>query len=185
MLASDGVVNQLLTAVGLGASARGWLGDFDFALPAVGIIGAWVLLGLCTMLLVTGITKIDPSLYEAAKLDGASAWHEFVWITLPGLRQEIGVCVTVTVIAALASFDIVYIATGGGPGPADDGARARDLSPGLRPPAGRARLGARGRPHGAGDRLHPADPVVHAEDAANEATARFSGIAARRASSSG
>ena len=116
VLASDGVINQLLTAVGLGGVARGWLGDFDFALPAVGIIGAWVLLGLCTMLLVTGITKIDPSLYEAAKLDGASPWHEFIWITIPGLRQEIGVCVTVTVIAALASFDIVYIATGGGPG---------------------------------------------------------------------
>ena len=116
VLASDGVINQLLTAVGLGGVARGWLGDFDFALPAVGIIGAWVLLGLCTMLLVTGITKIDPSLYEAAELDGASPWHEFIWITIPGLRQEIGVCVTVTVIAALASFDIVYIATGGGPG---------------------------------------------------------------------
>lgn len=116
VLASDGVVNQLLTVVGLGNLARGWLGDFDFALPAVGIIGAWVLLGLCTMLLVTGITKIDPNLYEAAKLDGASPWHEFIWITVPGLRQEIGVCVTVTVIAALASFDIVYIATGGGPG---------------------------------------------------------------------
>jgi raffinose/stachyose/melibiose transport system permease protein len=118
MLASNGVVNQLLELVGLGGVTRGWLGDFDFALPAVGIIGAWVLLGLCTMLLVTGIAKIDPSLYEAAKLDGATGWHEFIWITLPGLRQEIGVCVTLTVIAALASFDIVYIATGGGPGQA-------------------------------------------------------------------
>ena len=68
------------------------------------------------MLLVTGITKIDPSLYEAARLDGARPWHEFRYITLPGLRQEIGVCVTVTVIAALASFDIVYISTQGGPG---------------------------------------------------------------------
>ena len=116
MLATNGVFNQALDLVGLGGVTRGWLGDFDFALPAVGVIGAWVLLGLCTMLLVTGIAKIDPSLYEAAKLDGAGAWNEFVWITLPGLRQEIGVCVTVTVIAALASFDIVYIATGGGPG---------------------------------------------------------------------
>ena len=116
MLASNGVVNQLLQAIGLGAWTRGWLGDFDFALPAVGIIGAWVLLGLCTMLLVTGIAKIDPTLYEAAKLDGASGWDEFVHVTLPGLRQEIGVCITVTVIAALASFDIVYVATGGGPG---------------------------------------------------------------------
>jgi raffinose/stachyose/melibiose transport system permease protein len=62
------------------------------------------------------VTTERPSLYEAAKLDGANAWDEFRWITLPGLRQEIGVCVTVTLIAALASFDIVYIATGGGPG---------------------------------------------------------------------
>lgn len=116
VLASNGVVNQLLELIGLGDITRGWLGDFDFALPAVGIIGAWVLLGLCTMLLVTGISRIDQTLYEAARLDGASAWDEFRWITLPGLRQEIGVCVTVTVIAALASFDIVYIATGGGPG---------------------------------------------------------------------
>lgn len=116
MLASNGVINQLLSAVGLGSWTRGWLGDFDFALPAVGIIGAWVLLGLCTMLLVTGIAKIDPTLYEAAKLDGASGWDEFIHVTIPGLRQEIGVCITVTMIAALASFDIVYVATGGGPG---------------------------------------------------------------------
>lgn len=116
MFASSGLVNQALRGIGLGDLARGWLGDFTFALPAVGLIGAWVLLGLCTMLLVTGITKIDPSLYEAARLDGAGPWQEFIHITLPGLRQELGVCVTVTVIAALASFDIVYIATGGGPG---------------------------------------------------------------------
>lgn len=116
MFASTGVVNQALKAIGLSSWARGWLGDFVWALPAVGIIGAWVLLGLCTMLLVTGITKIDPSLYEAARLDGARPWHEFRYITLPGLRQELGVCVTLTVISALASFDIVYISTQGGPG---------------------------------------------------------------------
>jgi raffinose/stachyose/melibiose transport system permease protein len=116
MFANTGVVNQGLRAIGLSDWARGWLGDFVWALPAVGIIGAWVLLGLCTMLLVTGITKIDPSLYEAARLDGARPWHEFRYITLPGLRQEIAVCVTLTVISALASFDIVYIATQGGPG---------------------------------------------------------------------
>ena len=116
MFANTGVVNQGLRAIGLSDWARGWLGDFVWALPAVGVIGAWVLLGLCTMLLVTGITKIDPSLYEAARLDGARPWHEFLYITLPGLRQEIAVCVTLTVISALASFDIVYIATQGGPG---------------------------------------------------------------------
>lgn len=116
LLASTGVVNQLLSLIGLGGVSRAWLGDFDTALPAVGMIGAWVLLGLCTLLLLAGMSKIDPALYEAARLDGAGAWREFVSITVPSLRQEIAVCVTVTVIAALASFDIIYIATQGGPG---------------------------------------------------------------------
>jgi raffinose/stachyose/melibiose transport system permease protein len=116
MLSSTGVVNQVLSHIGLDGVTRAWLGDFSTALPAVGVIGAWVLLGLCTLLLLAGISKIDPALYEAARLDGAGPLREFVHITMPALRQEIGVCVTVTVIAALASFDIVYISTQGGPG---------------------------------------------------------------------
>jgi raffinose/stachyose/melibiose transport system permease protein len=116
LLSSTGVVNQLLTLVGLGGVTRAWLGDFATALPAVGMIGAWVLLGLCTLLLLAGMSKIDPALYEAARLDGAGPWREFISITVPSLRQEIAVCVTVTVIAALASFDIIYISTQGGPG---------------------------------------------------------------------
>ena len=51
---TSGVVNQILSAIGLGGVTRAWLGDFDTALPAVGIIGAWVLIGLCTILLLTG-----------------------------------------------------------------------------------------------------------------------------------
>lgn len=116
VLSTTGVVNQLLTAVGLGDVTRAWLGDFDTALPGVGLIGAWVLIGLCTVLLLTGMSKIDPGLFESARIDGAGAIQEFWAITVPSLRQEIGVCLTVTVIAALAAFDIVYIATGGGPG---------------------------------------------------------------------
>lgn len=116
LLSSTGLVNQVLRGIGLDGLARAWLGEFDTALPSVGLIGAWVLLGLCTILLITGMSKIDPALYESARLDGAGPIREFFAITLPSLRQEIGVCLTVTVIAALASFDIVYIATGGGPG---------------------------------------------------------------------
>jgi raffinose/stachyose/melibiose transport system permease protein len=116
VLSSTGVVNQALKAVGLGGVTRAWLGDFGTALPAVGVIGAWVLLGLCTVLLLAGMSKIDSTLYEAAQLDGAGPVREFISITLPSLRQEIGVCVTVTVIAALSAFDIVYISTRGGPG---------------------------------------------------------------------
>lgn len=118
LLSQTGVVNQLLSAIGLSGVTRAWLGNFTTALPAVGLIGAWVLLGLCTVLLLAGMTKIDPALYEAARIDGAGLWREFRSITLPGLRQEIAVCVTVTVIAALASFDIIYISTQGGPGDA-------------------------------------------------------------------
>jgi len=116
VLSSQGAVNQGLSAVGLGSVARAWLGDFSWALPAVGVIGIWVLLGFCTVLLLVGMSKIDPELYEAAQLDGAGAIREFFSITLPSLRQEIGVCVTVTVVAALSAFDIVFISTSGGPG---------------------------------------------------------------------
>ncbi|MGY4769071.1 carbohydrate ABC transporter permease [Kribbella sp. CWNU-51] len=116
MYSSNGLVNQVLRAVGLERHTRAWLGDFTFALPAVGVIGVWVMLGFCTVLLLSGIGKIDPALYEAARLDGAGRISEFVAVTLPGLRRELVVCTTFTMIAALASFDIIQISTQGGPG---------------------------------------------------------------------
>jgi raffinose/stachyose/melibiose transport system permease protein len=116
MYSSNGVINQILRAVGLEGLTRAWLGDFDFALSAVGFIGTWLSTGLCTLLLISGIGKIDTALYEAARLDGANAVQQFLNVTVPGLRRELGVCVTVTIISALASFDVVYLATQGGPG---------------------------------------------------------------------
>jgi len=116
LLALPGLINQILNSVGLGVLTRAWLGDFDWALPAVGIIGIWVLLGFCTVLLLTGISKLDPALYESARIDGANWLTEFLSITVPLLRYELIVCFTVTVINALATFDIVYVATAGGPG---------------------------------------------------------------------
>jgi raffinose/stachyose/melibiose transport system permease protein len=112
----SGLVNQILSFIGLGSITRAWLGDFNWALSAVGVIGIWVLLGFCTVLLSTGMSKIDPSLYEAARIDGTGWFREFFEITVPLLVQEIAVCLTVTVIFALATFDIVYVATAGGPG---------------------------------------------------------------------
>lgn len=116
LYAADGPINQFLTAIGLGDVARAWLGDFTWAYPAVGIIGTWVTTGLCMMLLLAGIQKIDPSLYEAARLDRCGPIRQFWHVTVPGVRAEIVVAVTVTLISALASFDIVYVTTGGGPG---------------------------------------------------------------------
>jgi raffinose/stachyose/melibiose transport system permease protein len=116
LLALPGLIDQALKAVGAGGFARAWLGDFDWALPAVGMIGVWVLLGFCAVLLQTGMTNLDPGLFESARIDGAGWFREFISITIPLLRHEIGVCLTVTVIAALAAFDIVYVTTAGGPG---------------------------------------------------------------------
>ncbi|MBN2085282.1 MAG: sugar ABC transporter permease [Anaerolineales bacterium] len=116
LLALPGLINQILEAFGLGAITRAWLGDFDTALPAVGIVGIWVLLGFCIVLLLTSMSKVDPALYESARIDGAGWFKEFVAITVPLLRYEIGVCLTVTVVAALAAFDIIWVTTAGGPG---------------------------------------------------------------------
>jgi raffinose/stachyose/melibiose transport system permease protein len=116
--APDGPLNDLLRLVGLGDLARGWLGDFDLALPAVGMVGTWVSIGLCFVLFLAGAGKIPRELYEAARIDGAGPIREFASVTLPALRNEIVVALTLTVIAALRTFDLVYVTTGGGPGTA-------------------------------------------------------------------
>lgn len=116
MLADQGTVNQILRAIGLGNLAHVWLGDQGTALSAVGIIGFWLQLGFCIVLLLSGMGSIDQSLYEAASLDGAGWWRQLFAITIPGLRGQIGVCLTMTIVAALASFDVVFMSTQGGPG---------------------------------------------------------------------
>jgi ABC-type sugar transport system permease subunit len=110
-----GLVNQGLALVGLDRFTRAWLGDFDFALIAVGLIGSWTLSGFCMMLFIAGAQRIDDSLYDAARIDGAGAYWQFRAVTLPGLRREISVALVVTTIAALGTFDVVYVTTDGGP----------------------------------------------------------------------
>ena len=111
-----GLINASLEAIGLGALAQNWLGDFNIALPAVGLIGTWVMYGLAMVLFTAGVQKIPRSLYDAARVDGAGPIREFFAVTLPGLRAELAVAMTLTTIAALRNFDLVYITTGGGPG---------------------------------------------------------------------
>jgi raffinose/stachyose/melibiose transport system permease protein len=112
----NGPINEGLRAIGLGGLTRSWLGDFNFALPAVGLIGTWVMFGLCMVLFVAGIQKIPHTLYEAARVDGAGRLREFLAVTLPALRGELAVALTLTTILALRTFDLVYVATSGGPG---------------------------------------------------------------------
>ncbi|MFE2217669.1 carbohydrate ABC transporter permease [Streptomyces canus] len=114
--AEDGTLNQALRAVGLGRLTDSWLGSFTWSLPAVGLIGTWVVAGLCMVLFLSGTQRIDPEIYEAARMDGAGPLREFWSVTAPLLRPEIAVALSITVIAALSSFDLIYITTGGGPG---------------------------------------------------------------------
>ncbi|MER0246724.1 sugar ABC transporter permease [Streptomyces sp. HSW2009] len=116
ILAPDGLLNDVLRSVGLGAAARPWLGDYDWALPAVGIVGTWVGTGLCMVLFLAGAQRIPRELYEAARLDGAGPLREFFAVTLPGLRPQIAVALTLTIVAGLRNFDLIYITTSGGPG---------------------------------------------------------------------
>jgi raffinose/stachyose/melibiose transport system permease protein len=116
----DGPLNTVLKAVGLGhfIPSAGWLGDFNTALPAVGVFGMWGQFGFCLILFVAGVMKIPASLYEAARVDGARAVREFFAVTLPGLRYELQVALVLSVIGTLGTFDEIYVMTGGGPGTA-------------------------------------------------------------------
>jgi raffinose/stachyose/melibiose transport system permease protein len=114
--APDGPLNEALDAVGLDSVSRGWLGDFTWALPALGLVGTWIMFGLCLVLFIAGIQKIPQSLYEAARVDGAGRVREFFAVTLPGLRGELAVALTLTTIMALRTFDLIYVSTQGGPG---------------------------------------------------------------------
>lgn len=114
--APNGSLNSLLDGVGLGAFAQGWLGDPNTALIAVGIIGTWLEMGLVMLLLLAGMSRIPNELYEAARLDGAGPIREFFAITLPSVRGEIVTALVLTIIAALKTFDLIYMTTSGGPG---------------------------------------------------------------------
>jgi raffinose/stachyose/melibiose transport system permease protein len=116
----EGPLNTMLRAVGLGRviPSQGWLGDFNTALPAVGVFGLWGGFGFCLILFIAGVAKIPASLYEAARVDGANAVREFFAVTLPGLRYELQVVLVLSVIGTLDTFDEIFVLTGGGPGTA-------------------------------------------------------------------
>jgi raffinose/stachyose/melibiose transport system permease protein len=112
----NGALNRILGVFGI--EGKSWLGDFGLALPSIGLVGTWVYYGLAMVLLTAGVQKIPSSLYDAARVDGAGPFREFLAVTLPALRGEIAVALTLTTIYALRNFDLVYITTHGGPGDA-------------------------------------------------------------------
>ncbi|WHT20115.1 sugar ABC transporter permease [Crossiella sp. CA-258035] len=86
-----------------------WLGDPDINLYAVLVAAGWRHAGYVMLLFLAGLKAVDPSLKEAAALDGASAWQTFWQVTFPALKPVNIVVLVITVIEALRAFDIVYI----------------------------------------------------------------------------
>ena len=117
MYSTDGAVNQGLRLVGLGGLARPWLADFHTALPAVGLIGTWVATGLCTLLFTRRHAADRPG--PARGRRAGRRRPDFAGSS-PSPCRHCGARssspATMLTIAALASFDIVYVATAGGPG---------------------------------------------------------------------
>ncbi|PSL08489.1 carbohydrate ABC transporter membrane protein 1 (CUT1 family) [Haloactinopolyspora alba] len=111
----DGSINTALEGIGLDGVARQWLADPDTALYAVLVAAVWRQVGYIMVLYLAGLKGCDPTLEEAAAVDGASAWQRFRHVVFPQLRSVNTVIFAVTVIDSLRTFDIVWAMTRGGP----------------------------------------------------------------------
>ena len=116
LLSQNGALNALLRGVGLGGLAGNWLGNPEIALFTIAGVIAWQFIPFHTLLFQAGRRQIPPTLYEAAVMDGANDWSQFLHVTLPQLRYTIVTSTTLNLIGSLTYFDLIYIMTGGGPG---------------------------------------------------------------------
>ena len=110
-----GALNRILESIGLGGLTANWLGDPDHALYSVMAVMIWFQLGYPVVMFMSGLQRMDPSLYEAADLDGASWWQRFRKITVYMIRPEFYVVLITTTIAALKIFGQIFVLTRGGP----------------------------------------------------------------------
>jgi raffinose/stachyose/melibiose transport system permease protein len=111
-----GALNSILRSVGLRSLAQNWLGDPTFALYSVMAVMIWFQLGYPVVMFMSGLSRVDPELYEAADLDGANWWQRFTRIAVHLIRPEIYVVLVTTTIAALKIFGQIFVLTRGGPG---------------------------------------------------------------------
>ena len=113
-----GLLNNSLRTLGLGDLASNWLGDPALALPTLMVILVWLQLGYTLVVFMSGLSRVDPSLHEAASLDGAGWWRRFLDVTVIALRPEIAVVLLTTIVAGLKVFAPIFVLTSGGPGDA-------------------------------------------------------------------
>ncbi|GAA1327791.1 carbohydrate ABC transporter permease [Pseudonocardia xinjiangensis] len=110
-----GVVNRLLTDVGLGALTHPWLGDTATVLPTIIVVSLWQATGLFMLIFYAALGNIDPAIAESARMDGAGPLREAWSITIPILRPVIEVVVMLNVLNGLKVFDLNFVMANGGP----------------------------------------------------------------------
>lgn len=113
-LTPRGVLNSILAVFGIEGPA--WLADSRFALLAVIVVAVWQGVGYPMVILLAGLQGIPTSLYEAARVDGASPWRQFWSVTLPMLTPQIFFVLITQFITSFQVFGIVFVMTHGGPG---------------------------------------------------------------------
>jgi multiple sugar transport system permease protein len=115
--ADKGILNQLLSDVGLGFVHTDMLASQYTALAALAITFIFSMIGTNTIIFLTGMATLDPTLLEAAKVDGLNRWQTFYRVTLPLLTRFIQFAFVITVISAFSAlFSLIFVMTGGGPG---------------------------------------------------------------------
>jgi len=115
-----GLLNKALEGLGAQSLTHAWLGESSTALPAIIVVSLWQSLGLNMLIFYAGMQGIDPTLYEAAEVDGATALQSFRHVTVPGLRVITGIVVSLNLINGFKTFDLIYVMTGGGPNHASE-----------------------------------------------------------------
>jgi multiple sugar transport system permease protein len=111
-----GILNDLLLRLDIVQSAIPWLADPDTALYAIILTLTWQGFPFFAVMILAALQAIPASYYEAAAIDGASAWQQFRHITLPGIAGVVMTAVLLRIIWVANSIDIIYVMTGGGPG---------------------------------------------------------------------
>jgi multiple sugar transport system permease protein len=111
-----GSLDLTLQFLGLGELSRQWLGDPAVANSSLAAVSVWRYMGLNMVLYIGAIQSISPDIFEAADLDGASAWQKFRYIIAPSIKRITGLTAILAISGSLSVFEIPYIMLGGANG---------------------------------------------------------------------